>query len=40
MDILPEFILTKGIMSMHMATRKRGQKKDASKAAEAAAKKE
>jgi 17beta-estradiol 17-dehydrogenase / very-long-chain 3-oxoacyl-CoA reductase len=40
MDVLPEFILTKGIMSMHMATRKRGQKKDAIKAAEAAAKKE
>ncbi|CAJ1954559.1 unnamed protein product [Cylindrotheca closterium] len=34
MDILPEFILTPQIMSMHMATRKRGQKKDALKAAE------
>jgi len=34
MDCLPESILTKQIMAMHMATRKRGQKKDAKKAAE------
>lgn len=40
MDVLPEFVVTKVIMSMHMATRKRGQKKDAIKAAEAAGKKE
>mmetsp|Transcript_32265 Transcript_32265/g.78486 ORF Transcript_32265/g.78486 Transcript_32265/m.78486 type:complete len:280 (+) Transcript_32265:162-1001(+) len=40
MDILPEFILTPQIMGMHMATRKRGQKKDAKKAAEAAEKKD
>lgn len=40
MDVLPEFIVTPVIMSMHMTTRKRGQKKDALKAAEAAGKKE
>lgn len=40
MDVVPEFLLTKQIMGMHMATRKRGQKKDALKAAEASGKKD
>lgn len=40
LDVLPEFLVTKQIMAMHMATRKRGQKKDAKKAAEAAEKKD
>ena len=35
LDILPQFIVTKLIMDMHLATRKRGQKKDAKLAAEA-----
>jgi 17beta-estradiol 17-dehydrogenase / very-long-chain 3-oxoacyl-CoA reductase len=34
LDILPKFVVSKGIMSMHLATRKRGQKKDAKLAAE------
>lgn len=38
-DCLPDFVVSKIIMGMHMATRKRGQKKDAKKAAEAAGKK-
>jgi len=40
MDCLPEFILTNQIMGMHLATRKRGKKKDEKVAAEAAGKKE
>jgi len=39
LDILPRFVVTNIIMNMHLATRKRGQKKDALKAAEAAGKK-
>ncbi|KAL3907269.1 MAG: hypothetical protein SGARI_003615 [Bacillariaceae sp.] len=35
LDILPSFLVEKVIMSMHLATRKRGKKKDAQKAAEA-----
>jgi hypothetical protein len=35
LDQLPDAIVTKIIMNMHLATRKRGQKKDAIKAAEA-----
>jgi 17beta-estradiol 17-dehydrogenase / very-long-chain 3-oxoacyl-CoA reductase len=34
LDQLPEAIVTKIIMNMHLATRKRGKKKDANKAAE------
>mmetsp|Transcript_4194 Transcript_4194/g.6020 ORF Transcript_4194/g.6020 Transcript_4194/m.6020 type:complete len:327 (-) Transcript_4194:59-1039(-) len=37
LDQLPDFIVSAGIMSMHAATRKRGKKKDAKKAAEAEA---
>ena len=39
LDVLPEFIVAGQIMGMHMATRKRGLKKDAKKAEEEAAKK-
>jgi 17beta-estradiol 17-dehydrogenase / very-long-chain 3-oxoacyl-CoA reductase len=39
MDMLPESVIAKGIMMMHMATRKMGQKKDARLAAETAGKK-
>mmetsp|Transcript_46836 Transcript_46836/g.69656 ORF Transcript_46836/g.69656 Transcript_46836/m.69656 type:complete len:323 (-) Transcript_46836:137-1105(-) len=35
LDQLPDWIVTKIIMDMHLATRKRGKKKDAKKAAEA-----
>jgi 17beta-estradiol 17-dehydrogenase / very-long-chain 3-oxoacyl-CoA reductase len=34
LDALPNSIVSMGIMNMHLATRKRGQKKDAQKAAE------
>ena len=37
MDCFPDFVVTKIIMDMHLSTRKRGKKKDAKKAAEAAA---
>jgi 17beta-estradiol 17-dehydrogenase / very-long-chain 3-oxoacyl-CoA reductase len=40
MDQLPESLVTFGIMQMHLATRKRGQKKDARVAADAAKKSE
>jgi hypothetical protein len=40
LDILPEFVVEKVIMSLHMSTRKRGQKKDAQKAAEGSGKKD
>lgn len=40
MDALPEFVVTKIIMGQHLATRKRGLKKDARLAAEASGKKE
>eukprot|EP00540_Astrosyne_radiata_P020888 CAMPEP_0116844984 /NCGR_PEP_ID=MMETSP0418-20121206/13009_1 /TAXON_ID=1158023 /ORGANISM="Astrosyne radiata, Strain 13vi08-1A" /LENGTH=324 /DNA_ID=CAMNT_0004476033 /DNA_START=48 /DNA_END=1022 /DNA_ORIENTATION=- len=39
LDKLPDFVVTSIIMNMHLATRKRGLKKDARLAAEAAAKK-
>jgi 17beta-estradiol 17-dehydrogenase / very-long-chain 3-oxoacyl-CoA reductase len=35
LDVLPDFLVSNIIMSMHLATRKRGKKKDAQKAAEA-----
>jgi 17beta-estradiol 17-dehydrogenase / very-long-chain 3-oxoacyl-CoA reductase len=35
LDVLPNFVVSSIIMSMHLATRKRGLKKDAQKAAEA-----
>jgi len=38
LDVLPDFIVSKLIMDMHLATRKRGKKKDERKAAEAAEK--
>ena len=40
MDCLPDFVVTKIIMDMHLATRKRGKKKDERLAAEASGKKE
>ena len=40
MDCLPDFVVTKVIMNMHMATRKRGKKKDERLAAEAGGKKD
>jgi 17beta-estradiol 17-dehydrogenase / very-long-chain 3-oxoacyl-CoA reductase len=39
MDMLPDSLVAKGIMSMHLATRKKGQKKDARLAEEATGKK-
>mmetsp|Transcript_2603 Transcript_2603/g.7435 ORF Transcript_2603/g.7435 Transcript_2603/m.7435 type:complete len:316 (-) Transcript_2603:131-1078(-) len=38
LDCLPDFVISKGIMSMHLATRKRGKKKDERLAAEASSK--
>mmetsp|Transcript_90174 Transcript_90174/g.260010 ORF Transcript_90174/g.260010 Transcript_90174/m.260010 type:complete len:276 (-) Transcript_90174:114-941(-) len=40
LDCLPDFVVSKGIMDMHLATRKRGKKKDERLAAEASGKKE
>lgn len=40
LDCLPDFVVSKLIMNMHLATRKRGKKKDADKSAEAAGKKD
>lgn len=40
LDCLPDFVVSKIIFDMHMATRKRGIKKDAKKAAEATGKKD
>lgn len=40
LDCLPDFVVAKVIMNMHLATRKRGKKKDERMAAEAAGKKE
>eukprot|EP00934_Nitzschia_sp_Nitz4_P003368 Nitzschia sp. Nitz4//scaffold70_size99833//56529//57559//NITZ4_004599-RA/size99833-snap-gene-0.133-mRNA-1//1//CDS//3329557147//3358//frame0 len=40
LDCLPDFVVSKIIMDMHLATRKRGKKKEEQKAAEAAGKKD
>lgn len=40
LDCLPDFVVAKLIMDMHLATRKRGKKKDEKKAEEAAGKKD
>lgn len=40
LDCLPDFVVAKGIMDMHLGIRKKGKKKDAKKAEEAAGKKE
>jgi 17beta-estradiol 17-dehydrogenase / very-long-chain 3-oxoacyl-CoA reductase len=40
LDVLPDFVVSKVIMNMHMAVRKKGLKKDAKVAAEASGKKD
>jgi 17beta-estradiol 17-dehydrogenase / very-long-chain 3-oxoacyl-CoA reductase len=40
LDCLPDFLVSKGIMDMHLATRKRGKKKDEKAASEKAGKKD